>query len=251
MNEIIELPVLYSLRNCPYAIRARLAIYAAKQQVQLRDLVLSNKPDEMLAVSPKGTVPVLVTASNQVIDESLAIMQWAFSQTDPDDYLHEKVPNKEAPNALADMLAVIEIFDHEFKGHLEKYRCSKRYHEPSLIADRQQGEAYLADLESRLYQHQYLMSDKPSLVDLALMPFIRQFARVERQWYLQSPYPKLRQWLNQYLQSRARSRTFFERQLFVKRAQFKANQPKLVWLYAVKVCRLNILLKKRALMRLP
>jgi glutathione S-transferase len=85
----MALPVLYSLRNCPYAMRARLAIYAAKQQVQLRDLVLNNKPDEMLAASPKGTVPVLVTASNQVIDESLAIMQWAFSQTDPDDYLHQ------------------------------------------------------------------------------------------------------------------------------------------------------------------
>jgi glutathione S-transferase len=215
MNEIMALPVLYSLRNCPYAMRARLAIYAAKQQVQLRDLVLSNKPDEMLAVSPKGTVPVLVTASNLVIDESLAIMQWAFSQTDPDDYLHKKVPNKEAPNALAEMLAVIEIFDHEFKGHLEKYRCSKRYHEPSLVADRQQCERYLADLESHLCQHQYLMSDKPSLADLALMPFIRQFARVERQWYLQSPYPKLRQWLNQYLQSRMFSKVMEQHPLWL------------------------------------
>jgi glutathione S-transferase len=234
MNEIIELPVLYSLRNCPYAMRARLAIYAAKQQVQLRDLVLSNKPAEMLAVSPKGTVPVLVTASNFVIDESLAIMQWAFSQTDPDDYLHKKVPNKaelnkevlnkevlnkEALNALAEMLAVIEIFDHEFKGHLEKYRCSKRYHEPSLIADRQQCEAYLADLESRLCQYQYLMSDKPSLVDLALMPFIRQFARVERQWYLQSPYPKLRQWLNGYLQSRMFSKVMEQHPLWLDAKQ--------------------------------
>jgi glutathione S-transferase len=224
MNEIMALPVLYSLRNCPYAMRARLAIYASKQQVQLRDLVLSNKPDEMLAVSPKGTVPVLVTASNLVIDESLAIMQWAFSQTDPDDYLHKKVLNKaalnkEVLNALAEMLAVIEIFDHEFKGHLEKYRCSKRYHEPSLIADRQQCEAYLADLESRLCQHQYLMSDKPSLVDLALMPFIRQFARVERQWYLQAPYPKLRQWLNHYLQSRMFSKVMEQHPLWLDAKQ--------------------------------
>jgi glutathione S-transferase len=220
----MALPVLYSLRNCPYAMRARLAIYAAKQQVQLRDLVLNNKPDEMLAASPKGTVPVLVTASNQVIDESLAIMQWAFSQTDPDDYLHKKglnkdASNKDAPNALAEMLAVIEIFDHEFKGHLEKYRCSKRYHEPSLIADRQQCEAYLADLESRLCQHQYLMSDKPSLADLALMPFIRQFARVERQWYLQSPYPKLRHWLNGYLQSRMFSKVMEQHPLWLDAKQ--------------------------------
>jgi glutathione S-transferase len=205
MNQIMALPVLYSLRNCPYAMRARLAIYASGQQVQLRDLVLSNKPAEMLNLSPKGTVPVLVTASNQVIDDSLSIMLWAFSQTDPDDYL-----NKTVPNALADMLAVIAIFDNEFKGHLEKYRCSKRYHEPSLMEDRQQCERYLADLESRLCLHLYLMSDTPSLTDLALMPFIRQFARVERQWYLQSPYPKLRQWLNHYLQSRMFSKVMVQ-----------------------------------------
>ncbi|MCL1078996.1 glutathione S-transferase [Parashewanella spongiae] len=193
----MALPILYSLRNCPYAMRARLALYASGQQVLLRDIVLSNKPAEMLIVSPKGTVPVLVTADKQVIDESLSIMKWAFSQTDPDDYL-----NKAHTSALVEMLSVIALFDNEFKGHLEKYRCSKRYHEPSLLEDRQQCERYLADLESRLSQHQYLMSDKPSLTDLALMPFIRQFARVERQWYLQSPYPNLRQWLNGYLQSK-------------------------------------------------
>ena len=193
----MPLPVLYSLRNCPYAIRARLAIYASGQQVELRDLVLSNKPAEMLKASVKGTVPVLITADGLVIDESLSIMQWAFSQTDPDDYI-----DKSIPNSLADMLAVITIFDNDFKGYLEQYRCAKRYHEPSVIKDRQECERYLADLESRLCLHAYLMSDKPSLIDLALMPYIRQFARVERQWYLQSPYPKLRQWLNRYLQSR-------------------------------------------------
>ncbi|KVX01681.1 glutathione S-transferase [Shewanella frigidimarina] len=215
------LPVLYSLRNCPYAMRARLAIYASNQQVKLRDLVLSNKPAEMLTVSPKGTVPVLVTADNEVIDESLSIMLWAFSQTDPDDYV-----NKATPNALTEMLAVIAIFDNEFKGHLEKYRCSKRYHEPSLIEDRQQCERYLADLESRLCQYSYLMSDQPSLTDLALMPFIRQFARVERQWYLQSPYPKLRQWLNDYLQSRMFSKVMVQNPMWLDSKQdvvFGAN----------------------------
>ncbi|MCL1049889.1 glutathione S-transferase [Shewanella abyssi] len=197
MNEIMVLPVLYSLRNCPYAMRARLAIYASGQQVHLRDLVLSNKPAEMLTASAKGTVPVLVTTDDLVIDESLAVMLWAFTQSDPQHYL-----DASQPNALAEMLELISLFDNEFKGHLEQYRCAKRYHEPSLIENRQQCERYLADLELRLNQHQYLMSDNPSLTDLALMPFIRQFARVERQWYLQSPYPKLRQWLNQYLQSR-------------------------------------------------
>ncbi|UCX04757.1 glutathione S-transferase [Shewanella glacialimarina] len=206
----MSLPIIYSLRNCPYAIRARLAIYASGQQVHLRDLVLSDKPTEMLAVSPKGTVPVLVTLDNAVIDESLSIMQWAFSQTDPNDYLH-----KSAPNALAEMLVMIERFDTEFKGHLEQYRCSKRYHETSLIQDRQKCEPYLVDLEMRLCQHQYLMSDKPSLVDLALMPFVRQFARVERQWYLQSPYPKLRQWLNGYLQSKMFTKVMTQQRMWL------------------------------------
>ncbi|UJF20703.1 glutathione S-transferase [Shewanella sp. OMA3-2] len=206
----MSLPVLYSLRNCPYAIRARLAIYASGQKVYLRDLVLSNKPAEMLAVSPKGTVPVLVTLDNAVIDESVSIMQWAFSQTDPGDYRHNS-----APNALAEMLFLIERYDNEFKGYLEKYRCAKRYHETSLINDRQKCEPYLAELEMRLSQHQYLMSDKPSLADLALMPFVRQFARVERQWYLQSPYPKLRQWLNCYLQSKMFSKVMSQHSMWL------------------------------------
>jgi len=211
MNEIIAFPVLYSLRNCPYAMRARLAIYASGQQVHLRDLVLSNKPAEMLLASPKGTVPVLITAENSVIDESLAVMLWAFTQSDPQNYL-----DASQPNALAEMLELISLFDNEFKEHLEQYRCAKRYHEPSLIENRQQCEHYLAGLELRLNQHQYLMSDNPSLADLALMPFIRQFARVERQWYLQSPYPKLRQWLNQYLQSRMFSKVMAQNPMWLE-----------------------------------
>ncbi|WOT04124.1 glutathione S-transferase [Shewanella youngdeokensis] len=208
------LPILYSLRNCPYAIRARLAIYASGQQVQLRDIVLSNKPADMLRASPKGTVPVLLTTDDVVIDQSLAIMRWAFCQSDPNDYL-----NKAQPMAVDKMLAVIALFDNEFKGYLEKYRSSKRYHEPSLVDDRRQCERYLTDLEQRLSLHRYLMSDKPSLVDLALMPYIRQFARVERQWYLQSPYPRLRQWLDGYLQSRMFSKVMAQHPLWQDNAK--------------------------------
>ena len=216
----MTLPVLYSLRNCPYAMRARLAIYASGQQVHIRDLILSNKPAELLAASPKATVPVLVIKANtvseqcQVIDESLAIMLWAFSQTDPNDYLHNQ-----STTALSEMLALITQFDTEFKGLLEQYRCSKRYHEPTLTQDRQACEQYLTELESRLSQHQYLMSNNPSLLDLALMPFIRQFARVERQWYLQAPYPKLRQWLNHYLQSKMFTKVMAKYPLWIELKQ--------------------------------
>ena len=195
-NEIKALPILYSLRNCPYAMRARLAIFKANQTVLLRDLVLSHKPAEMIAVSPKGTVPVLVLADETVIEESLDIMLWALRETDPNDLLHSQ---REC--ALSTMLSLINLFDTNFKSCLEQYKCAKRYQEDNVTQCRASCELYIQQLEQRLTEHTFLMSDKESLADIALIPFIRQFARIERQWYLQSPYPMVRQWLNRYLQS--------------------------------------------------
>ena len=195
-NSIKPLPVLYSLRNCPYAMRARIAIFKAKQTVMLRDIVLSNKPKEMIAVSPKATVPVLVLTNGIVLEESLAIMLWALNETDPDDLLHSK--NKQV---LSDILNLINRFDHDFKVCLEQYKCAKRYRESNIIECRVACEQFIQTLENRLNRQVFLMSDKESLADIAILPFIRQFARVERQWYLQSSYPKVRQWLNHYLQS--------------------------------------------------
>jgi len=196
MNETITLPVLYSLRNCPYAMRARIAIYKSKQPVLLRDIVLSNKPSEMLAASPKGTVPVVVLPNKTVIEESLEVMLWALKENDPNDLLQQT-----DHTVLIAMLNLIEKFDSEFKNCLEQYKCAKRYKEDNINECRQACEEYIAELELRLTQQQFLFSAKESLADIALLPFIRQFARVERQWYLQSPYPKLKQWLNNYLQS--------------------------------------------------
>jgi len=196
INHTKYLPVLYSLRNCPYAMRARIAIFKAKQTVILRDIVLSNKPKEMIAASPKATVPVLVLTSGAVVEESLAVMLWALNETDPDNLLHS-----ENEQVLLNMLNLINSFDHEFKVCLEQYKCAKRYRENNIIGCRIACEQFIQALEHRLNSHVFLMSDKESLADIALLPFIRQFARVERQWYLQSPYPKVRQWLNNYLQS--------------------------------------------------
>ncbi|WJG10051.1 glutathione S-transferase [Aliiglaciecola sp. LCG003] len=205
----MTLPVLYSLRNCPYAMRARLAIFKSKQSVELRDVVLKDKPAEMLAASPKGTVPILVLASSKVIDESLDIMLWALTQSDPNNLLRTEVRNSpesvsglKSSAQLAEILSLINRFDHEFKTCLEAYKCAKRYHESNLLDCRQACEVYIQDLEQRLNGHNYLIDDKESLADIALLPFIRQFAKVERQWYLQSPYPQLKAWLNQYLHSR-------------------------------------------------
>jgi glutathione S-transferase len=201
MNQAKTFPILYSLRNCPYAMRARVAVFKAKQTVLLRDLVLSNKPKAMIEASPKATVPVLVLTNGVVIEESLAVMLWAFQQTDPNNVMHSHIDN-----ALPEMLAIINDFDHGFKQALNQYKCTKRYlkgnnnaHE--LAEHREKCEQFIAKIEQRLTKHTFLMSDRESLADIAIFPFIRQFARVERQWYLQSPYPKVRQWLNNYLQS--------------------------------------------------
>jgi glutathione S-transferase len=194
-------------------MRARLAIYKSKQVVELRDIVLKNKPAAMLAASPKATVPVLVLSPSQganavVLEESLEIMLWALGQSDPLNLLRipvlksHTVSSEVKPSTkLTDILHLISVFDDEFKTCLEAYKCAKRYHESNLDDCRQACEVYLQNLEQRLSKHRYLFDENESLADVALLPFIRQFARIERQWYLQSPYPALKHWLNQYLQS--------------------------------------------------
>jgi len=213
----MPLPILYSLRNCPYAMRARIAIYKSQQPVILRDIVLSNKPQAMLEASPKGTVPVLVLPSApttgsapEVIEESADIMWWALTKSDPDNLLL-----RADDNAIAQIRQLIATFDQEFKGKLEQYRCAKRYKEPNVIEHRHSCELHIQDLEQRLSRHQFLLADQESLADIAILPFIRQFARVERQWYLQAPYPNVRKWLNNYLQSKMFSKVMTKHPLWL------------------------------------
>ncbi|MEH6592534.1 MAG: glutathione S-transferase [Halioglobus sp.] len=201
-----NLPILYSLQHCPYAMRARLGILLAEQSVLIRAIVTKNKPAEMLAISPKGTVPVLIIyhtepEENQlykptIIDESIEIMLWALKQNDPQDLLHAKDSSK-----LDTILELICRNDIEFKPNLEVYKLAKRFHKESEMRDRQNCEEFVAELERKLESGRYLMGDKASLADYALLPFVRQFARVDRKWYLQSPYPGLRDWLNRHLQT--------------------------------------------------
>jgi glutathione S-transferase len=200
-----NLPILYSLQHCPYAMRARLGILLAQQSVLIRAVVTKNKAAEMLAVSPKGTVPVLITDHAEwpeeehykatIIDESVEIMLWALKLNDPQNLLQA-----EDPNNLDAMLKLIWRNDKEFKPNLEVYKLARRFHKKSELADRKLCEDFVAELEKKLESGHYLMGDDPSLADYALLPFIRQFARVDRKWYLQSPYPRLRDWLNRHLQ---------------------------------------------------
>ena len=198
----MEYPVLYSLQHCPYAMRARMAILLSKQPVMLRAVVLKSKPKEMLQASAKGTVPILVIAPSTIIDQSLDIMIWALSKSDPNNLLCS-----ENENILPEMLALIGRYDDEFKNCLEKYKSAKRYHEDSKEQYRDACEIFIVELEQCLKKNQYIMGENPSLVDYAILPFIRQFARVEKQWFRQTPYPSVQQWLKAQLQSKLFSKT--------------------------------------------
>lgn len=192
----MSLPILYSLRQCPYAMRARIGLLQAKQPVILRDIVMKNIPSEMLAASPKGEVPILVFEDSSVIDESLDIMIWALKQSDPSNLLF----NHQA-NTYQDILNLINRNDNEFVDALKKYKAAARYHDSEEINCRQQCEPFISYLEQRLTKHDYIFGDTASLADYAILPFIRQFSRVDRKWYLQAPYSNLQRWLERHYQN--------------------------------------------------
>jgi glutathione S-transferase len=198
------LPVLYSLQHCPYAMRARLGLLAAKQQVMLRAVTTKNKPEEMLAASPKGTIPVLVLPDGTVIDESLDIMIWALQQNDPDDLLHQ-----DQPDHLKQMLTLIQHNDKVFKPLLESYKKAKRFRQDNELTERQACEVFISELEGRLAQTlsaESFIGEKQGLIDYALLPFVRQFSRVNRAWFITADYPRLRTWLNTMQQKRIYSK---------------------------------------------
>lgn len=183
--------LLYSFRRCPYAMRARLALGYSGVPVRIVEVSLKAKPPEMLALSPKGTVPVL-SVDGRVIEESLEIMQWALAQHDPDDWLLGGDPA---------VLALIEENDQVFKHHLNRYKYAERYPEQPMEHYRAEGEVFLQTLEGLLADRAYLLADHPSLADMALAPFVRQFAHVDRDWFASTPYSRLQQWLEAFLQS--------------------------------------------------
>lgn len=190
------LPVLYSFRRCPYAMRARLAIAVSGQRCELREIVLRNKPPEMLAASPKGTVPVLVLPSGDVIDESLDIMLWALRRNDPEGWL---TPQR---GSLDAMQALIAENDGTFKQSLDRYKYPNRYpleHSGDVQQFAQvhqaHGAGWLAGLESRLESGGWLLGNGASLADMAILPFVRQFAHTDTAWFAAQPWPNLLAWL--------------------------------------------------------
>ena len=186
------LPRLYSFRRCPYAMRARLALLFAELPVELREIVLKNKPSQMLAISPKGTVPVLQLPEGRVIQESRDIMVWALEHNDKQGLLDAKLI-KQANDLL-------DKNDHEFKHWLDHYKYADRYPEMSQAEYQERGEVFLQSLETLLNKNAYLLGDSISIADIGIMPFVRQFAHVDRDVFYGLPYPKLQRWLQDWLE---------------------------------------------------
>jgi glutathione S-transferase len=181
-------PILYSFRRCPYAIRARIALLVSETRCELREVALRDKPAELIAASAKATVPVLVLSGGQVIDESLDIMRWALGRHDPEGWL------------AGDDRALIEANDGPFKHHLDRAKYPDRF--PADGVDhRAAATEILAQLERRLAQRPWLCGDRRTLSDAAIMPFVRQFAAIDRSDWKTQPLPGVRRWLDIQLAS--------------------------------------------------
>ncbi len=187
------LPILYSFRRCPYAMRARMALKVSGQAVELREVVLRNKPEAMIEASPKATVPVMMLPDSNVLEESLDIMLWALERNDPD---HWFVPTH---GSRDEMLALIEEIDGPFKTHLDRYKYDTRLEEATPELDRAAAFKILAELAKRLETHPYLFGERLSLGDAAVFPFVRQFANVNRVNFEASAPKPIVDWLDRCL----------------------------------------------------
>jgi len=204
-----ELPVLYSFRRCPYAIRARMAIAESGVQVSLREVLLQDKPPELLAASSKATVPVLVLTDGGVIEESVDVMHWALEQHDPHHWL----------KSLDFGSDWIQTCDGEFKHWLDRYKYADRYPEHPATFYRENAEAFLASVEAALSASASLAGDAPGFVDVAVFPFIRQFAGVDPACWQAAPYPCTQLWLDGWLNSALFSR------IMAKYPRWESGQP--------------------------
>lgn len=186
-----ELPVLYSFRRCPYAMRARLVLSACDIHCELREVVLRDKPEQMLSISPKATVPVLQLIDGTVIDESHDIIRWAVHQNDPHNW----------QSCLDDMDNLVQVNDFQFKTHLDKYKYSNRNPELSKEEHRSNGNFFLELLNDRLEKSNFLSGDHQTITDLAIFPFIRQFSFVDKNYFNTLPFDQLKHWLEWHLNS--------------------------------------------------
>lgn len=186
-----QIPILWSFRRCPYAMRARLAVKASCVKVELREIVLRDKPAAMLDASPKGTVPVLETKTG-VIAESFDVMRWALAQSDPQGWLDMPIEGFE----------IIKEADGPFKSALDRYKYHVRHVDGAREAAQSEGAAFLWGLDRILGKQDWLYGSQ-SLADMAILPFVRQFANTDRAWFDAQDWENLLRWLNAFTSSNA------------------------------------------------
>lgn len=196
MNISEAAPVLYSFRRCPYAMRARLALKSSGLNVELREIILRDKPAHMVEVSPKATVPVMILPDGTVIDESLDVMIHALQQNDPEHLLEAEKAD------LQEMLSLIKTFDGPFKTALDRYKYANRHENVDVDEEREKASVYLMELEKLLTMgNDYLFGNRISLADLAIFPFVRQFANVDKEWFDNQTWPRLSKALDKFVGS--------------------------------------------------
>lgn len=186
----MSLPILYSFRRCPYCMRAHMALKQSGIKIELREVKLSNMPDETLAISPEATVPVLVLPDGTVFTESWDIVKWSLAQNDPGHWLGDDSEH------LLDAEILIETSDFSFKEDLDHYKYADRFPEHSKEHYREACEEFIEELEDMLTDNDYLLADQLSLADIGVFPFIRQFSLVDKDWFDSAPYPKVQKWLD-------------------------------------------------------
>ena len=204
----MKTPVCYTFRRCPYAIRARMTLDCAGIEPEYREIRFSDKPPQMLTVSPKGTVPVLVHDGDKVLEESWDIMRWALAQNDPESWLPD---SPEAAKAVDDL---VHTNDHRFKEFLDRYKYADRHPELTPGQHREQALWFLEELESLLADGGWLGGHRMAVADVAVFPFIRQFSMVEPQWFEHSPFHRIRDWLTRILESPRFARVMVKRDLW-------------------------------------
>ena len=188
LNSVKSRPYLFSYRRCPYAMRARMALVESNIEFDIYEISLRNKPNEMLKISPKGTVPIL-RLNKLVLDESLDIMEWAYKNSKSNHLNLLDLTDKK----IADELVILN--DGKFKDSLDGYKYFERAPEKSKVEHRKSCYFFLEILEKRLEATSFLIGDKRTFVDICIFPFIRQFMNVDKEWFDNSDYKRVKNWL--------------------------------------------------------
>ena len=204
-------PILFSFRRCPYAMRARIAIKLCKQTCEIREISLRSKSEEFLNLSQKGTVPVLLFPNGQIIDESLDIIKWAMSRNDP-----FKLKSDD-DNIYKQDLKLINVFDNDFKYHLDRYKYSSHYEDANREKHRNKAQAILAEINTLLIENNWIRGDHPTLPDISILPFVRQYRIADTEWFDRHlKLPRVKNWLNDFITSTLLSQVMLKYKIWEK-----------------------------------